>query len=184
MQCGCQYYKLFPNLPLNLLALNSPDSPGDEEYHITLAASDSFPLELGYFDRAPGLSYLVREQLEVRSRRSKTIITSCPTQGIVWEEETFSYNIHIKIMLCGCGLVCFEKFCLISLISPSKHRPCCMSATMEDELVLQGKSGILLQLSHTLNTTIISIKCHVLLSSRVQLKFSTNLNMRCISRVT
>ena len=32
---------------------------------------------------------------------------------------------------------------------------------MEDEVVLQRKSGILLQLSHTLNTTIISIKCHV-----------------------
>ena len=32
---------------------------------------------------------------------------------------------------------------------------------MEDEVALQYKPGIMLQLSHTLNTTIISIKCHV-----------------------
>ena len=45
-----------------------------------------------------------------------------------------------------------------------------VKATMEDEVVLQDKPGILLQLSHTLNTTIISIKCHV---------FYQELNLDC-----
>ena len=54
--------------------------------------------------------------------------------------------------------------------------------TMEDEVVLQRKSGILLQLSHTLNTTIISIKCHVFYQ-QFNFDFSKNQNIRCIVTV-
>ena len=43
-------------------------------------------------------------------------------------------------------------------------------ATMEDEVVLECEYGIMLRLSHTLNTTIISIKCHV---------FYQELNLDC-----
>ena len=67
-----------------------------------------------------------------------------------------------------CCVRCFYR-CSVCYKANTEH----VKATMEDEVLLQGNPGILLQLSNTLNTTIISIKCHVF-CQELNLNFQKN----------